>query len=457
MNTPSSSQPNKLSTWTKVAYAIGDLANSMGPGTIIPFWYLFFLTDVAHLKPALAGITILVGGIWDAINDPLVGILSDRTRTRWGRRRPFLLFGAVPFGITFALLWIVPPIENQIFLALYFALIYILFDTVFTFVSCPYFALTPELTLDHDERTSLTTYRMTVSILSGLLAAVGFSLILDAYPDQQAAFKYMGIISGVLFAPVVLVTFFGTREREEFQEEPALRPLESLSYVWENKEWRYTLAMRLLSWIPVDIASAVFAYYLIYWINMKAMEASIVQAVILASAALFLPLVLWMARRWEKKVSFMIAMASWAIVMLGVLLIPQGVKPLAYLVAVLVGPGIAAAHVLPTAMGADTLDVDELNSHKRQEGIYSGFEVFVRKLATKLVLAGIGPILAWSGYVENATQQPSQALTAIRVIIGVVPTVILLAGILVAWKYPLTRTRHQEIQVELERRRNLQN
>jgi GPH family glycoside/pentoside/hexuronide:cation symporter len=102
----------KLSFWTKAAYALGDLGNSAGPGTIIPFWYLYFLTDVAKLDPALAGLAVLLGKIWDAVNDPLVGLLSDRTRTRWGRRRPYLLFGAVPFGLTFALLWIVPPMPS---------------------------------------------------------------------------------------------------------------------------------------------------------------------------------------------------------------------------------------------------------------------------------------------------------------------------------------------------------
>jgi GPH family glycoside/pentoside/hexuronide:cation symporter len=443
----------KLSFWTKVAYAIGDLPNSVGPGTIVPFWYLFFLTDVAHLNPALAGVTVLIGGIWDAINDPLVGLLSDRTRTRWGRRRPYLLFGALPYGVTFALMWIVPPIQNQVFLCLYFALIYILFDTAFTFVGCPYTALTPELTLDHDERTSLTTYRMFVSIVTGLLAAVGFALVFEGTPDRQTAFLVMGVVCGALFVPTVLVAFFGTRERAEFQIEPPPRPLEGLRFVMRNREWWYTLGMRLTSWMPVDIASAVFAYYLIYWIEMDEMGASLVQAVILASATVCLPLILWMARRWEKKTAFIIAIGSWAIVMLGTLLVPQGARPLAYLIALLVGPGVSAAHVLPTAMSADALEVDELASGKRQEGIYAGFEVFVRKLSTKLVLAGFGPILAWAGYVENAAQQGPRALMAIRVLIAFVPAVILVGAVVIAWAYPLTRTRHQEIQVELAQRR----
>ncbi len=447
------SHVEELSFWEKLTYGLGDVAHSAGPGTIVPFWYLFFLTDIVHLRPGLAGLTVLIGGIWDAVNDPLVGLWSDRTRTRWGRRRPFLLFGAVPYGVTFALMWWVPPIEDQLLKSLYFALIYILFDTAVTIVSCPYYALTPELTLDHDERTSLTSYRMFISILSGLITAIGFSLVLDAAPDERTAFWTMGLLSSGLFVATIFIAFFGTRERTGFQVEAPGRPLDSLRFVFRNREWWYTLGMRILAWIPVDVASAVFAYFLIYWIGMKTMEASLVQAVLLGSAAVSMPLILWMTRRWEKNTAFMIAIASWAVVMLTLLLVPQGARHLVYPIAVLVGPGIAAAHALPTAMSADTLDVDELNSGKRQEGVYAGFEVFVRKLSTKLVLAGIGPVLAWAGYVERAASQTPQTLTVIRLLIAVVPTIILVGAIVVAWRYPLTRERHREIQKELADRR----
>jgi GPH family glycoside/pentoside/hexuronide:cation symporter len=447
--------PEKLSFREKLTYGLGDVAHSVGPGTILPFWYLFFLTDVAHLKPSLAGLTILIGGIWDAFNDPLVGLLSDRTRTRWGRRRPFLLFGALPYGATFVLMWLVPPIGNQLLKCLYYAVIYMLFDTAVTAVSCPYYALTPELTLDHDERTSLTSYRMFISIVAGLAAAIGFALVLDAAPDEQAAFRTMGTVSGALFVITILIAFFGTRERVGFQVERPSSPLESLQFVFRNRDWWYTLGMRMLSWIPVDVASAVFAYFLIYWIHMEPMEASLVQAALLASAALSLPLILWMTRRWEKKTAFIVATASWSVVMLGLLFVPQGAKALVYPVAALVGPGVAAAHALPTAMSADTLDVDELNSGQRQEGIYAGFEVFIRKLSTKLVLAAIGPILAWSGYVEKASRQTPETLMAIRLLIAVAPALILLGAIAVAWRYPLTRQRHREIQKQLADRRSI--
>jgi len=444
----------KLAVWTKIAYAVGGLAHSVGPGTIVAFWYLFFLTDVAHLNPALAGITVILGGAWDAVNDPFIGWLSDRTRTRWGRRRPYLLFGAVPYGITFALMWIVPPIENQILLCFYFAVIYILFDTAVTVVSCPYNALVPELTLDYDERTSVTSYRAFVSIVTGLLAAVGFGLVLDSTSSMQIAFLGMGISFGLIFIPTILVSFFGTHERKSFQNQSPPSLWESLRFVVRNRPWRYSLGMHILSWIPVNIASAVFVYYLVYWIKMRPGQASMVQGVILASGALCMPLVLWMGRRWEKKTAYIISIASWLAVMLSILLVPQGAKPLAYLVAILVGPGIAAAHALPRAMSADTLDVDQLQSGLRQEGVYAGLEVFARKISVKVILATVGPILAWSGYVQNATTQSPRALLAIRLLIAVVPSIILIMAIILAWKYPLSRKKHRDVQDQL-RSRNL--
>jgi GPH family glycoside/pentoside/hexuronide:cation symporter len=445
----------KLSFWTKAAYAIGDLGNSVGPGTVIPFWYLYFLTDVAKLNPALAGLSLLIGKMWDAVNDPLVGILSDRTRTRWGRRRPFLLFGAVPYGVTFALLWIVPPIQDQVLLCLYFVFMYMLFDTAFTLVGCPYEALTPELTLDHDERTSLTTYRMAVSISSGLLAAFLFGqVIFPMFPQADPrAFLLVGVVCGAAFIPPIFITFLGTRERPEFQVAQAPNPIEGLRYVLRNRAWRYTLSMALLSWMPVDIASAVFPYFLIYWIGMTEGDSMIVLATILFSAILFLPLLVWLSSRMEKKYAFIIATASWVVVQLSVLLVPRGAQMLAYIVAFAAGLGVSSAHVLPNAMSPDVLEVDELMSGRRQEGIYAGFNVFVRKLSTGLVLSIIGPVLAWSGYVEGAAQQSVSTLWAIRLLIAALPAILLLSSIIVAWFYPLTRARHAEIQAELARRR----
>jgi GPH family glycoside/pentoside/hexuronide:cation symporter len=212
----------KLSFWTKAAYAIGDLGNSVGVGTVIPFWYTIFLTDIVRLDLRLVSLFWAVVTVWDAVNDPLFGFLSGRTRTRWGRRRPYILFGALPFWVAFILLSTIPPIHNQVLLFVYYTAIYILFEAAYTAVNCPYLALTPELTQDHDQRTSLVTYRMAVSIGAGLAAPLLFGLVIfPMFPERDPrAYQTIGLICGLSFIPPLWITFLGTRENHRTDIEP---------------------------------------------------------------------------------------------------------------------------------------------------------------------------------------------------------------------------------------------
>jgi len=449
----------RLPVRTKIAYAIGDFGNSVGPGTIIPFWYSIFLTDIARLDLRLVSLFWLIVTLWDAVNDPLFGFLSDRTRTRWGRRRPYLLFGAIPFGLLFALLWVIPPTPNPPLRFAYYTLVYILYEAAFTAVSCPYSALTPELTLDHDERTSLVTYRMAVSIGAGLLTPLVIGLLIfPRFPARDPrAYQTIGLLFGALFVPPLLITFAGTRERPEFQRSDPLPLWTSLRYVLRNTAFRYTLSIRILSWMPVVIAQSVFAYFLIYWTGMTEDETSLVQGVILGVAFLLLPLVLWLAKRLEKKTAFIIATSTWVAAMLSILLVPQGARLPAYIIAALAGFGVSATHVLPNAMAPDVLEVDELASGRRQEGAYAGVSVFVDKLARAGVLALLPAVLRWAGYVQPTDadltpSQPTSALNALRFLISVVPAILLGLSILVAWFYPITRERYAEIRERLTHR-----
>ena len=157
----------KLPFITKLAYGSGDLGTAI-TAALRAFFLLFFFTDVARLSPATAASILLIGRFWDAVNDPFIGWLSDRTVTKWGRRRPWLIAGAIPFGLFFFLLWVIPPFDTT-GLFIYYVVISLLLDTAYTVINVPYTALTPELTRDYDERTSLNSYRFAFSVGGALL------------------------------------------------------------------------------------------------------------------------------------------------------------------------------------------------------------------------------------------------------------------------------------------------
>lgn len=458
MTTPDTTE--KLTFWQKTAYGIGELGNSVGPGTIIPFWYSIFLTDIVRMDLKLVSLFWLIVTLWDAVNDPLFGFLSDHTRSRWGRRRPYLLFGAVPFGVFFALLWFIPQTQNQMLLFAYYTVAYILYEGAATAIGCPYGALMPELTLDHDERTSLVTYRMAVSIGAGLAAPLLLGLVIfPMFPARSAqAYQTIGVISGLAFIPPLLITFFGTRERAEFQSVKPLPLREAIGFVAHNQAFWYSLALKILSWMPVTIVQAVFAYYLIYWTGMTEDETSIVQGVILALAFLCLPVIVWLAKRMEKQHAYIVATATWALVMAAIFPIPQGAKVPIYIVAALAGLGVSSAHVLPNAMSPDVMEVDELMSGRRQEGAYAGISVFIDKSARTVVLALLPVMLRWAQYVQPTDAvpfpaQPISALLTLRIFVSIVPAILLIISIVIAYLYPITRARHAEIERQLAEKR----
>ncbi len=194
-----------------------------------------------------------------------------------------------------------------------------------------------------------------------------------------------------------------------------------------------------------------------YWTGLTEDETSLLQGIILAVALVFLPVVLWLARRFEKKTAYIIAGASWTLVMLAIWPVPPQARAPIYVLAALAGFGVAAAHLIPSAMDPDVLEADELMSGRRQEGAYTGVTVFVHKLAQAAVLALLPAALRWSGYVQPSAinplpSQPASALTALRLLVSILPALLLAVSIVVAWFYPITRQRYTEMRQELARR-----
>src|SRR6185436_16728042 len=191
--------PKYLPLWMKLLYGSGDWGIS-SIGMMRSIFYAIYLTDVVGLEPRLASFGALIGIVWDAVNDPIIGLISDRLQTKWGRRRPFLLWFAIPFGLSFVILWSAPDWDNSLALMTYVTLSFMISDTFTTLVSVPFLSLTPELTPDYDERTSLTSFRsffQLVGALSMVVAAPSIvDLVIRSGGSQQQGFMTVGMIFG---------------------------------------------------------------------------------------------------------------------------------------------------------------------------------------------------------------------------------------------------------------------
>ena len=207
---------------TKLGFGAGDIFGG-GSLVIISIFYLYFLTDVLLISPALAGTVFLISRMWDALIDPPIGIISDRTRTRFGRRRPYFLAGVVLIFASFVMMWFPVAFESEMHRFLYVLGTYIFFCTCYSITMIPYFSLASELTTDYNERTSLTSYRMVFSMASSLTCAVVPLTVVDYVKgiyDLRTGYIVMAFIFGLVFSLPFLATFFATRERPEFQKKP---------------------------------------------------------------------------------------------------------------------------------------------------------------------------------------------------------------------------------------------
>lgn len=453
-----------LSVWRKLAFGVGDSGFSL-TSTALALLYLFFLVNVVGLDPAAAGVSIGVGRIWDALNDLFVGTLSDRTRSRWGRRRPYLLFGAVPFGLAFILMWLVPPTDQQTLLLIYYTAMYILFDTLFTLTNVPYIALTPEIAPTYDERTSLHSYRMAFSIGFGLIGAIAPLALVNAIagPDPapaelRSAYAAMAVMLGVISIFPIYITFFAVRENPEYQSLPAPSLRQSFRIAAANKSFLIAVGIYLLTWMPIDLIQFVLVFLLSDYFGLSTDDVNVVFALLFGTAILALPLWVWVSRRWNKNRAYQVGIAFLAVVLVVMSFAPPGYPMLIAALAILAGIGLSAAHAIPLAMLPDTIEWDELRSSNRQEAAYYSVVTLIQKLIGAVTIALTGSILAATGYVQSndgGVTQPASAIDAIRLLSGLLPAAIFAAGIVLSFFYPLTRDRHMRLLKAIEKKRAL--
>lgn len=470
--TDSRQQPHEpVPLWLKIIYGSGEWGIASF-ATLRVLLFGIFMADVVGLNLRLVSVVLLVGLIWDAVNDLFVGAFSDRVQTRWGRRRPFLLWFSVPFGLSFLLMWIAPPWDSQIALLLHVTIAYAISDTLYTLISLPFYALTPELTPDYDERTSLTTFRMLFNLAASLITAVVAPQIVRSAPTLREGYASVAIVLGAIAAIPFLAIFLATAGRsmvEQAQEKPSL--VESFKAAWKNVPFRFATGIYLLNWIAVDLLAFILPFYIVYWlesgdqrpmldvplVGSLAVE-SATFGLYLSAAVLALPIWWFLSRRINKHTAYIAGILVWLFAQLGLLLVQPGARSLAFGLAFVAGIGLSAAHVLPDALFPDVMEWDELTTGQQRVGVFYGIRTFLRKMATAGALALASQVLGLAGYQSPPpgaavfAQTPATLFT-IRMLAGAGVIVLLLMAAGTAYFYPLTRERHGRVRRLLAQRK----
>jgi oligogalacturonide transporter len=329
-----------------------------------------------------------------------------------------------------------------------------------------YNALHAEITLDYDERSSLSSIRIFFSTLASIVAALVPLEIVNAFPDVRTGYIIMGLVFGAFFALPYIATVAAVKERPEFQ-----RPPEPFNWrrafidPFRNRTFVYTLAMYLFAFVAIDTVSTIVVYFVKYFLQ-RSSEVSFVNGALLVAQVVSLPFYVALSKRTSKVRGYIIGLAIWAFAMMfSFLLAPTSASFWIYTFASVVGLGTGGIVVMIYAIFPDIPDVDELASGERREAIYSALVTFIRKLSSALAIFAVSNVIGWAGYVppiqqtvDGATkliEQPQTGtfLLVLRLIFMLLPIVLLAFALVFAVRFPLSPQLHRRLNALLEKQR----
>jgi GPH family glycoside/pentoside/hexuronide:cation symporter len=430
----------------KIGYGVGDFSIQLLINAVC-FYLLFFYTDVYGLDSSLAGVVVLVARIVQAFMNPVIGLVSDlKEPSSMGKKRPFLLYGAIPMGISFFFLFAAPQLDGAL------KLVYAFFTAVFfflsfSFVAIPYSSLTAVLTMDTHERSSLSAWRMVFAIL-GILVASGVTKPFVALFDNDImGFRVLAIIFGTLGALVIIITFLSVRERHVLPTEGGTNFRQDLRLLFYNGPFLILSIASLFFLFATNTLAAVVNYYFKY--NLQA-EKFIPMAffAIFLGAAVSIPFYLRISRKIGKKRTFRGGMGILALVLGATFTAGELSLPMTVVQLVLVGIGMSPVFLFPWSMVPDTVEYLQWKRGCRREGMLYGYFVLFFNMAAALSGFASGVGLDIAGYIPHAVQGP-ETIYGIRLLMTIVPCVSVLIGIVILSFYPIDEEMHKEILKEI--------
>ena len=444
---------------SKCFYGAADIYGG-GAFVIISTFFTVFLTKAIGMPPALAGTIPLIGKVWDAITDPLMGNIVDRTQSKFGAKRFYILVGSIISAITFLLMWICLPSDSQMVQYIFYVLMYMLFSTGFTIVMVPYNALLPDMVDDYTVRSQFSGVRTVFSAIGAIVAGVVPTVLITDNTNAGAYFT-VALIFAVLFFIVILATFAGTWEKQKAPIRVSFKEsfTQSLT-VYKSRSFRLFIAIFLCGQGSADFITGMAVYYVDDVLNAYGGgRFTILMGVILIAQLIGMIIFAAVMAKTSKKMPILAAFPVRILAMLGMLAFAyEGANFTIILVlAFIVGLGSAASSASIYAILSDMADVDELITSINRPGICSAMATFIRKIATGLSSTIIGLLLAMVGYDEvlaSAGQRQTAATQhGIALIYVFAPVVLMVLTLIFAKLFPMNKKEFEIIKKEIARRK----
>lgn len=453
---------NKLTAKTKVGFALGDVFGG-GSFNIINFMYPAYAALTLGLGASLAGIIVLISKIWDAITDPIMGQISDRTSSKMGKRRIYILVASPLVLVAMVLMFFPWSVEST---ALRFALAllsYMFFSTVQTMVMIPYYSLSSEISADYTERSSANTLRLAFSVFSSIICVAVPNLIVNAV-GQPNGYIVMSSCFGVMFMVVLLCTALFAKEEvitpkstAKFSFNQFLKPL-------KNKSFRQYMAMHVCASLTMATMSSIFFFYVMYVVKSGNTLANggvgdgigtIAAGVMFVMQIFALPFYLKIIGKKGKAFAYRIGAIWWVVVALSLFLLPADMPDsqnwLIFVICAVFGFGVSGAVLAPHTMIGDVNDACQLQFGERIEGSVSGLLNFANKVCQAV---GVGMVLNLlelvGGFVnpdpgQLVAMQPQSAQIMLTCFMALTPLVVMTIGIIVSFKYKITKSKQAQV------------
>jgi len=437
----------KLSTREIVSYGIPRAGSAM-MFLMVSVYLSKFYTDTLLLAPAFVAWTFLIGRFWDGFTDPIMGHVSDETKSRMGRRRPYFLLSAIPVGIAYFYLWSPPETLKDWDLFFYLTAAYLVTYTFWTVFSIPHNSLGAELTMDYHERTVLTGVREGLGVLGALVGTMGPPIFAAWLGSKTKGYSFLAGIIGLVTAVFIFICFFSVKENPEFQKQRPIAFKEGLKTLYRNRPFRILVIVFVIALIGNAFVPILTLYIADYVVKMPKIAPLIIVCYILATAA---SIVFWtrLSRRIGKKEAWSRALLFSSLIFVLSTYYHQGTWVVWIVLAVLAGLGYGGTIALAPSMMADVIDLDELQTGRRREGAYFGIWSFIDKAAVGIAVFVGMYSLDIAGYVPNQ-DQPLRVFWTLKTLYSILPAICFAVCAYLLRHYPISQQEHERIRGEIE-------